>query len=109
MPERQRQRVLGAHAIVIVAQIGVADPATGDFDKDFIGARLANFEFHRHHRLARARHHPTNWLGAHGLILQLARQAHRRTGTRPYSMFILPPKTIGLALIKVKEKQKFVF
>jgi hypothetical protein len=105
MPERQRQRVLGAHAIVIVAQIGVADPATGDFDKDFIGARLANFEFHRHHRLACARHHPTNWLGAHGSILR----AHRRAGTRPYSMFILRPKTIGLPLIKVKEKQKNVF
>ena len=31
MPKRQRQRVLGAHTIVIVTQIGVADPTTGDF------------------------------------------------------------------------------
>ena len=73
MPKRQRQFMLGTHTIVIVAKIGMADPASGDFDHDFIGARGADIEFHRDKRLACARHHPTNRLGAHRSALQFGR------------------------------------
>ena len=38
--ERQRQRVVGPHAVVVVAEVGVADAAAGDGDHDFAGARL---------------------------------------------------------------------
>ena len=82
MAERQRQFVLGADAVVIVAEIGMADPAAGDFDQDFVWCQGTDFEFHRHKGLARARHHPANWLGAHRSALQMDRQAHRRTRTR---------------------------
>ena len=50
--ERQRQLVLGADAVVIIAEIGVADPAAGDFDQDLIAGQGADFEFHRDKRLA---------------------------------------------------------
>ena len=39
MPERQRQLMLGAHTVIVVAKVGMADPAAGDFDHDFIGGR----------------------------------------------------------------------
>src|SRR5512135_3940688 len=32
VPERERQFMLGAHTIVIIAKIGVADAAASDFD-----------------------------------------------------------------------------
>ena len=95
MPERERQFMLGAHAIVIIAKIGMADPAAGDFDQDFIGARGTDFEFHRDKRLACARHHPTNWFGAHGPALQLGREPDRRTWHAAL-FFILCSPTVGL-------------
>ncbi len=36
--ERQRQRMVGAHAVVEVAEVGVADAAAGDRDHHFAGA-----------------------------------------------------------------------
>ena len=83
MPERQRQFVLGAHAVVIVAKIGVADATAGDFDQHFVGGERADVEFHRHKRLARAGHHPPNWLGAHRFALHNGRSTRRRTRTQP--------------------------
>ena len=47
MPERQRQLMLGAHAIVVVAKIGVADAAACDFDEDFVRPGSRRLEFHR--------------------------------------------------------------
>src|SRR5512139_2186370 len=73
MTERQRQFMLGTHTIVVVAKISVADPASGDFDHDFIRTWGTNIEFRRDKRLARGCHHPTNRLGTHQFALQLGR------------------------------------
>ena len=107
MAKRQRQFMLGADAVVIIAKIGVANPAAGDFDQDFVGGERADFEFHRNKRLACARHHPADWLGAHRSALQIGRRA-----------LAGPARGLDLhssladrwnALIKVKEKQKTAF
>ena len=37
--ERQRQRMVGPHAVVEVAEVGVADAAAGDRDDDLAGTR----------------------------------------------------------------------
>ena len=38
----KRQRVIGAHAVIVIAEVGVADAASGDFDYRFArrGLRL---------------------------------------------------------------------
>ena len=69
--EAERQLVLGAHAVVVVAEVGVADAAAGDFDQHFVGARRADVEFHRDHRFARGGHHPTNGFDAHLTALRI--------------------------------------
>ena len=37
--ERERQRMVGPHAVVVVAEVGVADAAAGDRDDDLAGTR----------------------------------------------------------------------
>jgi hypothetical protein len=39
MAQRQRQRLVGAHAVVVVAQVGVAHATAGDLDDHLAGAR----------------------------------------------------------------------
>ena len=40
VPERERQRMVGAHTVVVVAEVGVADAATGDRDDHLAGRGL---------------------------------------------------------------------
>ena len=105
MPERQRQFMLGAHAVVVVAKIGMADPAPGDFDYDLVGSGVAI----------------SNSIGTRGLPAPVIIQ---RTGL---ALIRLPSRLVAVpvggghrvvaflvtdregALIKVKERQKNAF
>jgi len=109
MPERQRQFMFGTHTIVIVAEVSVANSTPGDFDHDLIGARGIDIELHRNKRLACARHHPTNRLGAHQSALLIGRPARRWPDTRPQFFMYSSIADRRIALIKVKENEKIVF
>src|ERR1017187_5480811 len=50
--------MIGAHAVIEIAEIGVADAAAGDGDGDFAWARRRD-ESLAHHRLFHRCHHPT--------------------------------------------------
>ena len=67
VPQRQRQRRIGAHAVVVVAQVGVTDAAAGDPDHDFSGRRL-RFEAGLHQRRVGRGHQPAVGVDAHGGI-----------------------------------------
>ena len=49
MTQRQRQRMIGAYAVIEVAKIGMADAAAGDRDDDFAlpGRRDEGLAHHR--------------------------------------------------------------
>ena len=49
---------MGAHAIVVEAEIRVADATAGDFDDDLSSAR-DGFKIRRHQWFARSVHQPT--------------------------------------------------
>ncbi len=55
--QRQRQRVVGAHAVVEVAQIGVADAAAGNRNRDLAGPRRG-IEGGAHERRVGRAHQP---------------------------------------------------
>ena len=61
MAQRQRQRVVGADAIVIVAEIGVADSTTGNLDDDLVGPRRDGIERDLDQWFALPGHHPSDW------------------------------------------------
>ena len=63
--ERERQRLVGAHAVVVVAEVGVADAAAGDLDHHLVGGQLADLELGADHRPTRLHHHPAIRFGAH--------------------------------------------
>jgi len=44
MSQNEWQRMAGRNAIVGIANVGVADTATGNFDEDFFGAGLKIWE-----------------------------------------------------------------
>ena len=69
--KRERQIVLGADTVIVIAEVGVADAAAGDLDDDFVGAGRADVEFHRDHRFARGGHHPPNGFDAHLTALRI--------------------------------------
>jgi hypothetical protein len=56
--ERKRQNVIGAHAVVKIAEVGVADAAAGDLDHHLRGLRRERVERGFEHRRFRRRHHP---------------------------------------------------
>jgi len=68
--ERERQRLVGAHAVVVVAEIGVADAATGDLHHHLADARL-DVEIDTLERCLRCRHLPTMSLDSHGVWFRL--------------------------------------
>ena len=71
--ERQRQRMVGAHAVVEIAEIGVADAASGDCDDDLARAGLRGERFSAERRVHR-RHHPAVSLNSlcHGAFSALS-------------------------------------
>ena len=62
--ERQRQRMVGPHAVVEVAEVGVADAAAGDRHHDFAGARVGG-EGRALERRLDCRHQPAAGFDAH--------------------------------------------
>src|SRR5581483_3581467 len=60
MAEAKRQRRIGAHSVVVVAEIGVTHAAAGDLDRHFVRTGMTDVELHRHQRLTGGRHHPAN-------------------------------------------------
>src|SRR5579872_3711684 len=98
--------MLGAHTIVIIAKVSMADTASGNFDDDFIGGRPGYFEFHRDQRFAAARHHPANRLGTHRSVLRFGSWVggSKLPAWRPFSSQHPQP-----ALTDVKENPKNVF
>ena len=62
--QRQRQRVLGAHAVVVVAQVGVAHAAAGHGHGDFAGPRH-RVEDRAFERCANGLHQPTVGFDVH--------------------------------------------
>ncbi|MCZ7565415.1 MAG: hypothetical protein M5U08_17860 [Burkholderiales bacterium] len=85
VPERERQCMVGAHAVVIVAEISVADAAAGDFDHHL--ARLRRrLERLAHHRRPGRRHQPPVCRCGHRASSSVIRQG-RSAPSGP----VLPP------------------
>ena len=108
VPERQRQFVLGAHAVVIIAEIGVADAAAGDFDQDFIGGRACRYRIPSGQR-ACLRPSSSNELAWRSSVCPPAWPLSPSPDRHAALVFILRSATVETALIKVKEKQKNAF
>ena len=60
--QRERKLVLGAHTVIVVAEVGMADPAAGNLDQHLVRAGGKLVELHLDKGLAPAHHHPTNRL-----------------------------------------------
>src|SRR5215472_17678454 len=54
--KRERQIVLGADAVVVIAEVGMADAAAGNLD-DFVRCRWRSIKFSGNQRFALAGHH----------------------------------------------------
>ena len=103
VPERQRQFVLGAHAVVIIAKIGVADAAAGDFDQDFIGARACRFRIPSGRKACRRRS-SSNELAWRSSVCPPEWPLSPSPDLHAALAFILRSATAQTSLIKVKEK-----
>jgi hypothetical protein len=66
--ERERQRLVGAHAVVVVAEIGVADAAAGDLHDHLAGAGFGAKRGALELR-ARGGHQPAAGADRHGGLL----------------------------------------
>jgi hypothetical protein len=63
--ERERKLVLGPHPVVVVAEIGVAEPSTGDIDRDLARRDGRGIEVCAHQRRFDRGHKPTMGCNRH--------------------------------------------
>ena len=70
VPKGERQIMLGSNAVVIIPQVGVANPTPGNFHDHFVRRWRKAIDFNLNEGLTLAHHHPTNWFNAHERNLQ---------------------------------------